>query len=411
MTDDVIHPKRKKIDSQLNLGRSENESIIKNWQIKSILSDEYYEPLRRRFVYAGILNDKKLIANALSELCQCMPLNGLNHLKRVNQAKLLLCTLSEMSDFLRENSKNESIQKVFSASVTTSEDDLRLAELEVTISLLRLFMENRGVSPAVVTSLTQNIEISQVAAQPPMLKWQLIDVNRDWPCKFFPNEDMERLYNGTWFTADETAFHLRIMEICSFLRNKLKKDVCGIAVDPRTKSIVAIDFDEIDRHPLMHCAMVLIDAVARSQKGGAWNKFLAKNDDSALYTKCESNSDEYTQSGVSLYIRKLISSKFPSVTFGAERVKSAAENRHHSTETDVTGDNLTKYGPYLCTGYDVYLWREPCIMCSMALTHSRIRAIFFQETQLTGAVCTITKLQSVKALNHHFQVFHITEDN
>lgn len=177
----------------------------------------------------------------------------------------------------------------------------------------------------------------------------------------------------------------------------LGKEVSGVAVDPRTKCIVAVGTDKIEKHPLMHCATVLIDAVARSQNGGAWNNYLIEN-----------YEDDYTISGVNECIRKLIRSKYPTVRFGAERVKSVEENRQNPLNVDANIDNLAKYGPYLCTGYDVYLWKEPCVMCSMALTHSRIRNIFFHATQPTGAICTLAKLQSIKALNHHFQVFHIT---
>lgn len=409
---ETIEPKRIKLDSEA-IG-CENVQISNKCRIKTILSDEYIEPTKRCYVYVAILDDKKLIGKAMSELCQNMPMHGLNHLKRVHQTKLLLCSLNEMLDFLRSSHDDESVKTVLSTFVHESrlptDTDLRTANNQTTISLLKLYMTKRGISSAVITFLTQKIETSSIAAEAPLLSWQHKDVNGDWPTKFHPNKDLEKMYNGTWFTAHETTFHAQIMEICGFLRTELKRKECGIAIDPRTKSIVAVGFDEIDRHPLMHCAMVLIDAVARTQKGGAWNDYLIDNDNFAIYTN-DNTESEYTQSGVSKYIRELIATKYPSTTFGAERVKTATENRQNHTEMDASSDNLSKYGPYLCTGYDVYFWREPCIMCSMALTHSRIRTIFFHETQSTGAVCTLTKLQSAKALNHHFQVFRIMSDN
>ncbi|XP_055317950.1 probable inactive tRNA-specific adenosine deaminase-like protein 3 [Sitodiplosis mosellana] len=419
MTEEVIHAKRIKLDTdETNVSneRCEADESTK-WKIKAILSDEYYEPLKRCFAYAGVLNDTKLIGKVMNEIYQRMPLNELNHLKRVNKTKLLLCSMNEMLQFLCENHENESIQAMLPLINTTAdgqlatEDDLRVAKDEVTISLAKLYMTSKEISTEVIAVLTEKVEIAAVSAEAPVLSWQYADVAKDWPCKFHPNKDLEKMYNGKWFTDTDTAFHTKIMEICGFLCKELKKQVSGIAVDPRTKSIVAIGFDECDRHPLMHCTMVLIDGVARSQNGGAWNEYLVNTE---LYSNDE--SAEYTQYGVSSYLRRLITSKFPaidggrSITFGAERVRSDAESRQ-ILDIDVNSDNLAKYGPYLCTGYDVYLWREPCVMCSMALTHSRIRTIFFHQTQSKGAIRSLTKLQSVKALNHHFQVFHITADS
>lgn len=223
---------------------------------------------------------------------------------------------------------------------------------------------------------------------------------------------LEDLYNGDMFTNIETEFHLTMMELTRFLKTQLNRNVCGIAIDPRTKSVVAIGFDELQQHPLMHCAMVLIDSVARTQNGGAWTKYLI-DANQQIYTNFDDETTEHSLVGVSAFIRELIRMKFPDVKFGAERPRYFDDDTRKIIEMDTNdaaeSDNLIKYGPYLCTGYDIYLSREPCIMCSMALTHSRIRRIFFQEKRSNGGICSLVKLQSIKALNHHFQVFHVQE--
>lgn len=65
-----------------------------------------------------------------------------------------------------------------------------------------------------------------------------------------------------------------------------------------------------------------------------------------------------------------------------------------------------KDGPYLCTGYYVYMLREPCIMCSMGLVHARAKRVFFCfQNKEYGGLSSVAKLQTVTSLNHHFEVF------
>ncbi len=66
-------------------------------------------------------------------------------------------------------------------------------------------------------------------------------------------------------------------------------------------------------------------------------------------------------------------------------------------------------GGYLCTGLDAYLWREPCLMCAMALVHSRIRRVFFRRSSPGGGLCSAAKLHTIKSLNHLFEVYQIRD--
>ena len=70
-------------------------------------------------------------------------------------------------------------------------------------------------------------------------------------------------------------------------------------------------------------------------------------------------------------------------------------------------------GQYLCSGYDVYMRREPSIFEAMALLHSRVRRVIFAERNTCdgglGGSGAFSMVHCLPGTNHHYRVFTCTK--
>ncbi|KAJ8707041.1 hypothetical protein PYW08_011175 [Mythimna loreyi] len=361
---ETIEPPFKKAKMAETIDDFIQQIMLSKKNLQAVVSDEFIKPGAFTKVYVGQVKNVKELSKIITILNEKIPLKELQHLKRARKKEVLLCPVQSLNSITQE-----SIQEYVEEKVYELKDSF------------------------------EYFKIMGLPSLPPKLKKQHTEYSRVWSCNFHPNEYLEKLCGNDFFLEPELMKHRCYMaiafEVARYylsernsnlqLSDILLRDInATVVVDPSIDSIVAISFDNRENHPVQHSAMLAIDNVAKTQNGGAWNT-----------STC---SEDSPLPGIDNNLVLYLKNKFANVKFGARNYVTKEvldENRMNASDS-----------PYLCTGYYIYMIREPCIMCSMGLVHARANRVFFcLYNNRQGALISKTKLHCVPSLNHHFEVF------
>ncbi|CAF0757081.1 unnamed protein product [Didymodactylos carnosus] len=204
-----------------------------------------------------------------------------------------------------------------------------------------------------------NVTTVQIPEKQPLLKWQYEECRKNyWPnLSYRENKYLEQEYSNkkNEINSKEEAIIDMLKQLQT--NHAVQSQHCAVVTNSEHEILVAT-IDYRHEHPLQHCTMIAIDLIAQMSNGGCYH-----NRKNFLY--------EF-----------LLSS---------------------TVEKPTTN--------HLCNSYFIYLTHEPCMMCAMALLHSRIAKVYYLETVDYGALGTKYKLHCLKKTNHRFQVYKLQIEN
>lgn len=340
------------------------ERIKPNYPIP-ILGDEFTNNIPECDAFIGIINDKKNTSIAIKEITNILP--GFGHLKRCSEGRLLLAFV--------KNNKHNNTEKSFDS-----------------IEKLKSFLIDENFN---LNIFNDDIKIISVPASSPKTKIQAQISSKVWPINFHPDPCIELILSNKFFNDNQLEIINKCMKICADIVDvtSVKNLQCygsAVIVDPNDDSmkLLAVTISQTDKHPMWHAAMLAIDLVAKVQGGGAWK---------LLEEPSISNSTSRKRK-----LQLQLPLCYP------EYLKNhldLTDSWNFNYSKDDTNDD-TKNIAYLCTNYWIFLQNEPCPLCAMALLHSRVSMIFYNNTnESLGVLQTKAYLHTLPGLNHRYRVW------
>ncbi|KAM9989442.1 hypothetical protein ACTFIY_005474 [Dictyostelium cf. discoideum] len=274
------------------------------------------------------------------------------------------------------------------------------------------------------------VSIEKVPKYPPLLYEIWEDWNYNiWPCVFRAHIFSTPLISNV---KDETLLEMRkymslAIEQAEIGKKRGHKGIGAVLIDPNTNGIVATSYDQtnrisVDETPeisetqyispvISHCIMTItnklsteqVDDIKKQMKEQNKIEKEKKNHHHHHHHSCDKEKQFENENKNENGNENEICNDDNDDDDDDEKKEEEKEEKEEEEECNIL--SFVNLGQYLATNFHLYITKEPCLMCSMALVHSRVKRVVYGSSSRDGGLGSYLKIHTEKSLNHRFEVY------